>query len=93
MIMAGPEEDATLASMPVNLELEQLRGRYGRALSDLRPSGVAEFDGKRVDVLSEGLMILAGAWVRCIDVKSGRVLVRKVDAPDLTKMDLNDLPT
>src|SRR5262245_14368845 len=38
-MLTGPEEDATLASMPVNLELEHLRGRYGRALSPLRPAG------------------------------------------------------
>ena len=30
----GRDEDATVAAMPVNLELEQLRGRIGRALSD-----------------------------------------------------------
>src|SRR5438477_9878077 len=44
------DSDATIAQMPVHLELEQLRGRYGRALSDLRPSGVVDFDGKRIDV-------------------------------------------
>src|SRR5205085_10625682 len=31
-----PDEDDTLANMPVNLELEQLRGRYGRTVSWLR---------------------------------------------------------
>src|SRR4051794_9137678 len=31
-VMNAPEEDATLASTPVNLELERLRGRYGRAV-------------------------------------------------------------
>src|SRR5262245_53200129 len=43
-----PDQDATLAQMPVNLELEQLRGRFGRAISDLRPAGAAEFDGRRI---------------------------------------------
>src|SRR4051812_6669224 len=37
--LKAPDEDATVASMPVNIELEQLRGRFGRALSDLRPAG------------------------------------------------------
>src|SRR5438132_13551122 len=31
-----PDQDSTLAQMPVNLELEQLRGRFGQAQSDLR---------------------------------------------------------
>lgn len=79
----GPDEDATLAQMPVNLELEQLRGRLGRTLSPLRPAGVTDFDGRRVDTLSEGMLIDAGVWVRCIDVKAGRVIVRAVDKPDL----------
>src|SRR5262245_19520404 len=33
-ILNAPEDDdATVAGMPVNVELEQLRGRYGRAVS------------------------------------------------------------
>ena len=31
MLLTAPDEDATVAAMPVNLELEQLRGRFGRA--------------------------------------------------------------
>src|SRR3954452_18605889 len=62
-----PDQDATLAQMPVNLELEQLRGRYGQAQSDLRPSGVVTFDGRRIDVMTEGMMVPAGSWVRCVD--------------------------
>ena len=36
-LTAGPDEDATLASMPVNVELEQLRGRedsYGEIVDE-----------------------------------------------------------
>src|SRR4051794_39708920 len=51
LFLAGPAEDDTLATMPVNLELEALRGRYGRAVSALRPSGTTEFDGRRIDTL------------------------------------------
>jgi len=79
----GPEEDATIASMPVNTELEALRGRFGRATSALRPAGVVEFDGKRIDTITEGMMVDPGQWVRCIDVKAGKVIVRPVDKPDL----------
>ena len=79
----SPDEDATIASMPVHLELEQLRGRVGRSVSALRPAGVVDFDGKRIDVMTEGVMIEAGAWVRCIDVKAGKVIVRRVRQADL----------
>jgi membrane-bound ClpP family serine protease len=82
------EDDASVAAMPVNLELEQLRGRYGKTVSALRPSGITQFDGRRVDTMSEGDMIAPGQWVRCIDVRSGRVIVRPVSAPpDLADMD------
>jgi membrane-bound serine protease (ClpP class) len=89
LFLTGPQDDETMANMPVNLELEQLRGRHGRTISALRPAGTAEFDGRRVDVLSEGALIEPGVWVRCIDVKSGRVIVREVDKPP----DLGDLDT
>jgi membrane-bound serine protease (ClpP class) len=48
----------------------------------LRPSGVVDFDGKRIDTLTEGFPVDAGAWVRCIEVKAGKVIVRQVDGPD-----------
>jgi membrane-bound serine protease (ClpP class) len=90
-VLNQPTDDAAIANMPVNLELEALRGRYGRTLSALRPSGVTDFDGQRVDTLSEGAFIEAGSWVRCIDVRSGRVVVRAVEAPpDLNALNPED---
>jgi membrane-bound ClpP family serine protease len=92
LFLEAADEDASVAAMPVNLELEQLRGRYGKTISSLRPSGITEFDGRRVDTLSEGDMIGPGQWVRCIDVKAGRVIVRQVDRPpDLADMDPAEL--
>jgi membrane-bound serine protease (ClpP class) len=82
LMSSGPEEDATIASMPVNLELEQLRGKTGRALSALRPAGVVDFEGRRIDTITEGMMVDEGQWVRCIDVKAGKVIVRPVDKID-----------
>lgn len=79
----GPTEDDTIASMPVNLELEQLRGHFGRAVSALRPAGVVDFDGRRIDTITEGMMVEPGQWVRCIDVRAGKVVVRAVEKPDL----------
>jgi membrane-bound ClpP family serine protease len=87
-ILQAPAEDDTLATMPGNMELEQLRGRFGQTVSALRPSGITAFDGRRVDTVTEGDMIEPGQWVRCIDVQAGRVIVRAVDGPpDLANMD------
>jgi len=87
----GTQEDDTLANLPVNLELEQLRGRYGRTISALRPAGITDFDGRRVDTITEGMMIEPGQWVRCIDVQAGKVIVRPVDKPpDLGELEPSD---
>ncbi len=88
--LTAPPDDETVASMPVNTDLEQLRGRLGRTLSALRPSGVTDFGGRRVDTISEGMMIEAGRWVRCIDVKAGRVIVRAVGKVDLSDLENAD---
>jgi membrane-bound serine protease (ClpP class) len=87
MMLPSPEEDATLASTPARLELEELRGRIGRTLSALRPSGVCDFDGRRVDTITEGMMVEPGQWVRCVDVQAGKVVVRPVDKPDLGELE------
>jgi len=41
-----------------------------------------DLDGRRIDTLTEGMMVEPGQWVRCIDVKAGRVIVRPVDKID-----------
>jgi membrane-bound serine protease (ClpP class) len=82
-ILTAPPEDATVASLPVHRELEQLKGRIGRTLSALRPAGVVDFDGRRIDTITEGMMVDPGQWVRCIDVRAGKVVVRPVEKPNL----------
>ena len=69
--------------MAGNAELEGLRGKTGRTVSPLRPSGVAVFDGRRIDVITEGLMVDAGQWVKCIEVRANKVIVRPADPPTL----------
>ncbi len=81
--LTGQPEDATVAALAVNRELEQLKGRIGRTLSALRPAGMVDFDGRRIDTVTEGMMVDAGQLVRCIDVRAGRVVVRPIDKPDL----------
>jgi membrane-bound serine protease (ClpP class) len=90
LILQSPGAEETLASTPENQELEQLVGRYGQTVSDLRPSGVTNFDGKRVDTITEGMMVDAGQWVRCIDVRAGKVVVRPVEKPDLGALETAD---
>lgn len=81
ILTAPSEDDAQAGSMYE--DLTPLRGRMGRALSALRPSGVVDFEGQRVDVITEGMMVEPDQWVRCIDVKAGKVIVRPVEKPNL----------
>src|SRR5260370_18899802 len=83
MMLMAHTEDETLASLQANQELEQLRGRFGRAVSPLRPSGLVDFEGRRVQTITEGRMVEPGQWVRCVAVQAGKVIVRPVDKPNL----------
>ena len=78
-----PTGDDTVATMPGNVKLEALRGRLGTSVSTLRPSGTVEFDGRRIDCITEGMMVEAGRTVKCIDVRAGKVVVRAVERPTL----------
>ena len=82
-LIKNSEESVTVANMSGNAELEALRGKTGRAVSPLRPSGVAEFDGRRIDVITEGLMVEVGHWVKCVEVRANKVVVRPADPPTL----------
>jgi membrane-bound ClpP family serine protease len=81
------EDNMTIAAMPANAALEQLKGRMGKAIAPLRPAGIVDFDGKRIDCVTEGMMIDADQWVRCVDVKAGRVVVRLIDKPNLENLE------
>jgi membrane-bound serine protease (ClpP class) len=82
-VAPNPDEDVTVANMPANAVLENLRGKIGKAVSPLRPSGIVEFDGKRVDCLTEGIVVNSGEYVKCIDVKAGKVIVTPTTKPSV----------
>ena len=52
-------------------------GKQGRAASVLRPAGIAEFDGERVDVVADGVLIEAGEPIEVIRVDGNRIVVRR----------------
>jgi membrane-bound serine protease (ClpP class) len=89
-LILTPREDETITSLTSLHHLEELRGRFGQAVSALRPSGIVDFEGRRVDTLTEGMMVEPGQWVRCIDVRAGRVIVRPVEKPNLDDLETAD---
>ena len=52
-------------------------GKSGTAISPLRPSGIAEVEGERVDVVSDGEFIEAGAQIVVSRVDGNRIVVRR----------------
>jgi membrane-bound serine protease (ClpP class) len=72
-------------------DLQALKGRVGKTVSPLRPSGTAEFDGRRFDAMTEGMMMDAGVWVRCVGVRGTSLLVREMEPPaDITDISLDE---
>ena len=62
-------------------ELVNLTGKEGVALSTLRPSGIAQIEGKRVDVVADGSWIETGKRICVTRVEGSRVLVRETSSP------------
>jgi membrane-bound serine protease (ClpP class) len=56
-------------------------GKVGTAVSPLRPAGIADIDGKRVDIVSQGEWIDAGAPIEVIRVDGNRIVVREARGP------------
>jgi membrane-bound ClpP family serine protease len=52
-------------------------GQSGVTVSELRPMGMCEFEGQRVEVMAEYGMIPAGTKVRVVNVDNRRPVVRE----------------
>ena len=59
-------------------DMASLLGRQGIALSTLRPSGTADFDGARFDVVSDGDFVRSGTTVKVVKVEGRRIVVEAV---------------
>ena len=77
-IILSEEEKAELGYV-ASSDQTNLVGLEGVVLSTLRPSGTAEIDGRRIDVISEGAFISAGERVVVDRVEGVRVIVHKLD--------------
>ncbi|WP_412060454.1 NfeD family protein [Rubrivirga sp. IMCC45206] len=76
-LVLAPELSAAEGYTSADLGAD-LVGRTGTALTGLRPSGTVEVDGRRVDVVSEGGFVSAGAAVEVVRARGAVVVVREV---------------
>ena len=57
-------------------DMQVLVGRTGRATSVLRPAGIGDFDGVRLNVVTEGDFIERDMPIEIVRVESSRIVVR-----------------
>ena len=72
-------DDTSKRSKNGNLTHSGIRvGETGLALSDLRPSGIGEFEDKRVNVITDGIYIKRNTSVKIVRIEGNRVFVEEV---------------
>jgi len=73
ILPAGDRESKSAA--PASLDGIVKPGDEGVAISMLRPAGIAEIRGRRVDVVTDGAMLAPGTRVRVQNTSGNRVVV------------------
>ena len=75
----GKRQQSNEGYNSANIELVTYMDKEGIALTPLRPSGAADIDGERVDVVSEGDFILKGQKIKVVYIEGVRVVVRAIE--------------
>jgi len=66
-------------AVPDTTELKKLLGAVGVVLTPLRPVGMCDFSGQRVECVAEGGYVDRGKKVKVIDVESTQLTVREIE--------------
>ncbi len=61
-------------------DMQVLVGKVGRTTSVLRPAGIGDFDGVRLNVVTEGGFIESGMAIEIIRAEGTKIVVRAVEA-------------
>ena len=59
-------------------DMEVFLGREGMTTTVLRPTGIADFDGVRLNVMTEGEFLNANTRVRIDKVEGARIVVKAI---------------
>lgn len=59
--------------------LSELEGATGIAVTVLRPVGTGEFNGRRIDVVTQGEFIEPGTRLEVVSINGSRVVVKPID--------------
>ena len=58
-------------------DMQVLLGKHGRTTSVLRPAGIGDFDGVRLNVVTEGSFIERDRPIEIVNVDGARIVVRE----------------
>jgi membrane-bound ClpP family serine protease len=81
LILGDEEDDTQKRAVDQQRESEAAKaiiGATGTAITPLRPIGLAEIEGQRIEVLAEGGPVDAGAKIRITGIVDNQVRVRPV---------------
>jgi len=74
-----PPERQQGDAIPDTPELKELLGAVGVVLTPLRPVGMCDFSGQRVECVAESGYVEKGKKVKVIDVESTQLTVRIIE--------------
>lgn len=74
------DSETTAEGYIASADMDVFIGREGETITPLRPTGMADFDGIRLNVVSEGDYIPKGIPVRVQVTDGSRVVVRRIAA-------------
>ena len=77
-IVLNDQIDGNSTSLSDTKEQQNI-GRRGITITPLRPAGIAEFDGERMDVMTSGAYLEAGVPVMITDIEGLHILVKAVE--------------
>ena len=78
-MILGVRQENSAGYVAQGSNLSRFQDQTGIAASPLRPAGVAEIAGERVDVVTEGGFIPAGSRIQVIKVEGVRVVVKQIN--------------
>jgi len=65
-------------------DLKRLNGKEGIAITPLRPSGIVEVNGKKLNALTRGEYVDSNTKIKIISVEGNKIVVEAVDASKLS---------
>lgn len=57
---------------------DELLGKEGVTVSELRPAGIVLIDGRRTDVVTDGEFVAVEQAVKVVEARGNRVVVRPI---------------